>query len=82
MPLVRIRVTAISDEGDSVIVWGRPEQASEDSEPIGFDFQTNGDQVVVGVVERASRLACGTEAIIDYVPVAAGWNLAKGLSDT
>ncbi len=80
MPVARIRVTAVSDEGDHVIVWGRPEYAPDDSEPIGFVFQTKGDLADVGLAERASRIARGTEAAIDYAPVAGDWNLAKGLS--
>ena len=80
MPVARIRVTAVSDEGDHVIVWGRPEHAPDDSEPIGFVFQTKGDQADIGLAERASRIARGTEAAIDYAPVAGDWNLAKGLS--
>ncbi len=40
MPVARITVTAVSDEGDQIIVWGRPEYGSDDGEPIGFVFQT------------------------------------------
>jgi hypothetical protein len=80
MPVARITVTTVSDEGDTVIVWGRPEHGSDDSEPIGFAFQTKGEQADVGLAERASRLARGTEAVIDYASVAAAWDLAKGLS--
>ena len=80
MPVARIRVTAVSDEGDNVIVWGRPEGALDDSEPIGFVFQTKGEQADVGLAARASRLASGSEAVIDYASVTVGWNLARGLS--
>jgi hypothetical protein len=80
MPLARITVTAVSDEGDNVIVWGRPEHGSDESEPIGFAFQTKGEQADVGLAERASRLTRGTEAVIDYASIAGDWNLAKGLS--
>lgn len=80
MPVARIRVTAVSDEGDSVIVWGLPEHAPDDGEPIGFVFQTKGEQADVGLAERASRLARGSEAVIDYVSVTVDWNLAKGLT--
>jgi len=80
MPIARITVTAVSDEGDSVIVWGRPEHASNESGPIGFVFQTKGEEADVGLAERASRLACGTEAVIDYAVVAVGWNVARALS--
>ncbi|MCJ7781061.1 MAG: hypothetical protein MUQ27_09560 [Acidimicrobiia bacterium] len=80
MPIARVTVTAVSDEGDSVIVWGRPEHAPDDSEPVGFVFQAKGEWADVGLAERASRLACGAEAAIDYASVAVGWNLARGLS--
>ena len=80
MPIARITVTAVSDEGDNVIVWGRPEHAGDDSEPIGFTFQTKGEQADVGLAERASRLARGAEAVIDYTRIAGDWNLARGLS--
>lgn len=80
MPVARITVTAVSDEGDNVIVWGRPEHAADNSEPIGFVFQTKGTQADVGRAERASRLAHGTEAVICYGSVAEDWNIARGLS--
>jgi hypothetical protein len=80
MPIAHITVTAVSDEGDNVIVWGRPEHAPYDGEPIGFVFQTKGEQADITIAERASRLVDGTEAAIDYTPVAGGWNLGRGLS--
>jgi hypothetical protein len=80
MPIARTTVTAVSDEGDNVIVWGRPEHAPDDSEPVGFAFQTKGNRADVGLAERASRLASGAEADIDCVSVTVDWNLAKGLS--
>lgn len=80
MPVARITVTALSDEGDSVIVWGRLEDDTCGNKPVGFVFQTKGEQVDGGLVERASRLVRGMEAVIDYEPVAAGWNIARGLS--
>ena len=79
MPIARITVTAVSDEGDNVVVWGRPEHAPHGGEPIGFVFQTKGEQADIGLAERASRLVDGTEAAIDYIPVATGWNLGRGL---
>ncbi len=79
MPVARITVTAVSDEGDTVIVWGRPEHALDDIEPIGFVFQTKGEQADLGLAARASRL-CGSEAVIDYASVTVDWNLARGLS--
>ena len=39
MPIVRITVTAVSDEGDNVIVWGRPEHAPSEGEPIGQRYE-------------------------------------------
>lgn len=79
MPIARITVTAVSDKGDNVIVWGLPEHAADESEPIGFVFQTKGAQADVGLAERASRLVRGTEAVIGYASVADGWNIANGL---
>jgi hypothetical protein len=80
MPTAHITVTAVSDEGDNVVVWGRLEGAPGEGEPIGFVFQTKGESANIGLAERASRLADGTEAAIDYTPVANGWNLGTGLS--
>ncbi len=80
MPVARITVTAVSDEGDHVVVWGRTEHGSDVGEPIGFVFQTKGELSDVELAERASRLTPGTEAVIDYTPVVGDWNLAKGLS--
>ena len=81
MPVARITVTAVSDEGDSVVVWGRPEHSCGGSNPIGFVFQTKGERADRRLAERASRLVDGARATIDYSPVAGGWNLGKGLSD-
>lgn len=80
MPVARITVTAVSDEGDNVIVWGRSEDAPDDADPIGFAFQSKGEQADVGLAERASGLARGTEAAIEYTSIADDWNLASGLS--
>jgi hypothetical protein len=80
MPVARITVTAVSDEGDNVIVWGRPEHAPNDSMPVGFVFQTKGEQADIGLAGRASRLARGSEAVIDYAAVTADWNVARGLT--
>ncbi|MEN8234710.1 MAG: hypothetical protein ABFR89_07270 [Actinomycetota bacterium] len=79
MPVARITITAVSDEGDSVIVWGTPEQGPGD-EPIAFVFHTKEERSDVELAERASRLARGTEIVIDYIPVVDGWNRARGLS--
>jgi hypothetical protein len=80
MPLARVIVTAVSDEGDNVVVWGISEDAPDDSDPVGFAFQARGEPADVGLAERASRLAFGTEAVIDYASVTADWNLARGLA--
>jgi len=80
MPIARIAVTAVSDEGDSVIVWGRLEHASNESKPIGFVFQARSEQADVALAERASQLAGGTVVVIDYTSIADDWNLARGLS--
>ena len=80
MPIARITVTAVSDEGDNVVVWGRPEGAPSEGVPIGFVFQTKGEQADIGLAEQVSRLVDGMEAAIDYTPLAGGWNLGRGLS--
>ena len=80
MPIARVTVTAVSDEGDNVTVWGRPEHAADDSEPIGFTFQAKGEHGDLELAERASRLARGTEAVIEYTSLADDWNIARGLS--
>jgi hypothetical protein len=80
MPIARIKVTAVSDEGDNVVVWGRTEYVPNDSDPVGYAFQTKGEHADIGLAERASKLASGTEAVIEYVSIAKDWNLASGLS--
>jgi hypothetical protein len=80
MPTTRITVTAVSAEGDTVIVWGRADSAPNGTEPVGFAFQAKGDDATVALAEEASRLAAGTEAIIEYTVVAEGWNLGRGLA--
>lgn len=80
MPIARIIVTAVSDEGGSVVVWGRLEDAADHSESLGFVFQAKRAQADVGLAERASRLARGTRAVVDYTPVTNVWNIARGLS--
>jgi hypothetical protein len=79
MPIAHITVTAVSDEGDTVVVWGRPKGTPSEGDPIGFAFSAKGEQADIGLAERASRLVDGTEAAIDYIPVATGWNLGRGL---
>ncbi|MEN8239747.1 MAG: hypothetical protein ABFR53_11170 [Actinomycetota bacterium] len=80
MPIARITVTSVSDEGDIVIVWGRTQYGSDDSEPAGYAFQTKGEHGDVGLAERASKLVYGTEAVIEYRAITEDWNLARGLS--
>lgn len=80
MPIARIKVTAVSDEGDNVVVWGRTEYVPDDSEPVGYAFQTKGEQADIGLAERASRLAYGTEAVIEYDRMTRDWNVARGLT--
>ena len=80
MPIARITVTAVSDEGDTVVVWGRHKGAPSEGDPIGFVFQAKGEQADIGLAERASRLVDGTETAIDYTPLAGGWNLGRGMS--
>jgi hypothetical protein len=80
MPTTHITVTAITDEGDNVIVWGRPDDAPDDAEPVGYVFQAKGDHDAVALAEEASRLTAGGEAVIDYTPVVDGWNVASSLT--
>ncbi len=80
MPDTHIAVTAVSDEGDTVIVWGRPVDAFDEVEPVGFAFHAKGEDADAALAARASRLARGDEVVIEYVPVATGWNIARGMS--
>jgi hypothetical protein len=77
MPIARITITSVSDEGDQVIIRGTK---GDDHTETAFVFQVKGDGADPGMAERASRLASGAEAMIDYSVVAEGWNLARGLS--
>ena len=80
MPTARITVTAVSDEGDTVIVWGRPDDAPDGSGPVGYVFQAKGDEATITLAEAASRLASGTEAVIEYTEMVDGWNVASSLT--
>jgi len=80
MPTAHIAVTAVSDEGDTVIVWGRPDHAADDSDPVGYVFQAKGGHGTVALAEAASRLASGTEAVIEYTEMVDGWNVASSLT--
>ena len=80
MPTAHITVTAVTDEGDTVIVWGRPGDAPGDAEPDGYVFQSKGVHDTVSLAEEASRVAAGTAAIIDHTPVVDGWHVASGLT--
>jgi hypothetical protein len=80
MPIARITVVSVSDEGNGVIVWGRSDSAPEDGELIGYVFRVEGERDSRALAERASRLASGTAATIDYVAVTGEWRRARGLS--
>jgi len=80
MPLARVSVVSVSDEGDSVIVWGRSDSAPEDSELIGYVFGAEGGRDSRALAERASRRASGALATIDYMAVTGEWRRARGLS--
>ncbi len=60
MPIARITITSVSDEGDQVIIRGTK---GDDHTETAFVFQVKGDGADPGMAERASRLASGAEAI-------------------
>ncbi len=80
MPTARFSVIAVSDRGDDVVVWARPEDGGDDGDPIGYVFQTKGEHGDVALAERASQLVHGTEVVVEYVAIVKDWNLAGGLS--
>ena len=80
MPEAHIAVTAVSDEGDTVIVWGMPVDAPDQAEPVGFAFHAKGQDADAALTVQASRLARGDEVVITYAPVATGWHIARGMS--
>lgn len=61
-------------------MWGRAGDDPDDSDPVGYAFQTKGEHANIRLAERASKLAYGTEVVIEYVAIVEGWNLARGLS--
>jgi len=79
MPFASVAVTAASDEGDTVIVWGTPDGASGEGEPVGFVFHSSGERGDRQTAMRASRLVRGVEVRIEYSPVSVGWNIARRL---
>ncbi len=80
MPVARIRVVAVSDLGDDVVVWGRTEDDLDDCDPVGYAFQAKGEHANIRLAERASKLAYGAEVVIEYVQIAKDWNVATGLA--
>ena len=80
MSIARITVVTVSDLGDTVTVWGQPEHASIADDPVGYVFQTKGEDGDAGLAERASRLGSGDQVVIDFRGVVSGWNVARGLS--
>jgi len=80
VPTTIITVISIIDEGDTVIVRGTPVDAAETGAFVGFAFHTKGDGGSIERAEAASRLEAGTTVVIEYEPVADGWNLARRLS--
>jgi hypothetical protein len=79
MPTAHITVTAVSDEGGQVVVWGRPDHAPDDM-PVGYAFQSTGDHDTVALADRASRLASGAAVVVEYTQVVDGWNVGRGLT--
>lgn len=77
MPVARITVTAVSDEGHQVVVWGTP--SHRPGERVGYVFATKGADADTELAERASRLMAEAEVVVDYTFVTDGWNLARGM---
>ena len=77
---IGVTVTAVSDEGNQVIVWGRVAPARSGTHAIGFVFRAAGEDADVMLAEQASRLRRGAMVIIEYRPVVDGWNLATELT--
>jgi hypothetical protein len=80
MPTASIIVVAVADEGDTVIVHGLPEDGGETGTPVAFAFHAKGEGGSIERAAAASRLARGSTVVIEYEPVAEGWNLARRLS--
>ena len=68
-PIRSISVAAVSDEGQSVVVWGWTDDAPDDREPVGYVVWAEGDGHTVVSAEGASRLVSGTEAAVEYTAV-------------
>lgn len=60
-----------------MVVYGRRIGDSGNEPPTGFVFQTKGADAALA--ERASRLEPGSEAVVEYSVIDAGWNLARAL---
>lgn len=80
MPTARIVVTAVTDEGDTVIVSGKPENAASDAAETAFAFQAKGEQGDAEVAELASRLSPGARVAVRYTAISPGWNLGRNLT--
>jgi glycerol kinase len=79
MPTTRVTVVAVSDEGDTVIVWGRTVGEPQGT-AVAFACRAKDAPYDADLAERASRLAPGAEIDVDVVPVVDGWNRIIRLS--
>jgi hypothetical protein len=80
MAAALVTVTAVSDEGNQVIVWGRVAHPETGTDAVGFVFRATGDDANAELAEQASRLRRDSTVIIEYRPVVGGWNLATKMS--
>ena len=82
MPTIRICVTAVTDEGDTVIVYGVADdpgaEADSPAREVAFVVPAKSEGSA-DLAERASRLERGALATIEYRAIEPDWNLVEDL---
>jgi hypothetical protein len=76
MPVTRITVASVVDEGDQVVVRG----TRSDGRDMAFAFVTKGANGDPELAARASRLSAGDVVDVDAVPVIEGWHVGRDIT--
>ena len=83
MPTIRIAVTAVTDEGDTVVVYGVADdtrtEVDSSAREVAFVVPAKSEEGSADLAERASRLERGALVTVDYRAIEPGWHLIEDL---